>query len=218
MCQSINYPEIFGDDWKKAEAFEKDNRSRIKPVLEQNHISYQMAIAVIFPELIRYSALRDKMEISLLKTLYVNLGEYYANFSIGQLQMKPSFAEAIREQAPSALGRKSEIIFQDSSEFDDIKNYRKSIVTDLEDTMTQFNYLVAFFKICEKRFKTNKMDEITQVRFLATVYNYGIDKTAEQVDFMIHKKFYNTKLFSTENYCYSDVSLFWYRNNTAPFL
>jgi hypothetical protein len=210
--QSLDYQTIFGKDWDKALAFEIENRSLIEPLMEQYQISYPLAIAVIFPELVRYSALRDKMEISLLKTLYVNLGEYYANFSIGQLQMKPSFAEAIREQASSTLRRNTYIAFKDSSEFDDIKNYRKSIVTDLEDTMTQLNYLIAFFKICEKKFKTEKMDEIEQVRFLATVYNYGLDKSTEQIEFMIDKKFYNTKLFNTDNYSYADVSLFWYKD------
>jgi len=94
--QSINYQELFGDDWKKAQVFEKENRSWMEPLLAKNHISYPIAIAIVFPELVRYSALRDKMEITLLKTLYVNLGEDYANFSIGQFQMKPSFAEMIR--------------------------------------------------------------------------------------------------------------------------
>ena len=28
---------------------------------------------------------------------------------------------------------------------------------------------------------------------------------------MIDKKFFNTKLFKTENYSYADVSLFWYK-------
>jgi len=216
--QSIDYQTVFGKDWEKALAFESENRSLIEPLMKQNQISYPLAIAVIFPELVRYSALRDKMEISLLKTLYVNLGEYYANFSIGQLQMKPSFAEAIREQASGVLGRKSEIVFKDSSEFDDIKEYRKTIVKDLEDTMTQFNYLIAFFKICEKKFKTEKMNEIAQVRFLATVYNYGLDKNTEQIEFMMDKQFFNTRLFNAENYSYSDVSLFWYKKYKSPSL
>jgi hypothetical protein len=210
FSQAIDYENVFGDDWRKAEAFEKENRSLIEPLLKHNHISYPLAIAVIFPELVRYSALRDKMETTLLKTLYINLGEYYANFSIGHLQMKPSFAETIRSQAPKFMGRKSEIVFKDSSEFDDIKNFRKSIVNDLEDTMTQFSYLIAFFKICEKKYKTENMNEIEKVKFLSTAYNYGLDKSAEQIDFMMDKRFFNTKLFKTENYSYSEVSLCWY--------
>jgi hypothetical protein len=208
--QSINYQDLFGDDWKKAQAFERDNRSWMEPVLAKNHISYRLAIAIIFPELVRYSALRDKMEITLLKALYVNLGEDYANFSIGQFQMKPSFAESIREKAPAAMGRRSVITFKNRSDFDDIKDFRKSIVEDLEDTKTQINYLVAFIKICEKNYKTDRKDELASLKFLATAYNYGIDKSASQIENMIDKKFFNTKLFKTENYSYADVSLFWY--------
>ena len=209
--QPLNYQELFGDDWKKAQAFEKENRNWMGPVLAKNNISYPLAIAIIFPELVRYSALRDKMEITLLKALYVNLGEDYANFSIGQFQMKPSFAEIIREKAPSAVGRRSGIVFKGTSDFDDIKEYRKSIVTDLEDPKTGFNYLVAFMKICEKSFKTSRMEELSQLKFLATAYNYGIDKGADQIVSMTDKKFFNTKLFKTENYSYADVSIFWYK-------
>jgi hypothetical protein len=210
--QPFNYQKLFGDDWNKAVAFERENRSWMEPILVKNHISYPLAIAVIFPELIRYSALRDKMEITLLKTLYINLGDEYANFSIGQFQMKPSFAEIVRKQAPSVLGRRSGIKFKNPSEYDDISNFRKSIVNDLEDPETQFNYLITFFKICEKNFKTNRKDDITRLKFLATAYNYGIDKSASQIEAMINKNYFNTKLFKTENYCYSDISLFWYKN------
>jgi len=213
--QSINYKDLFGDDWKKAQAFERDNTSWMEPVLAKNHISYPLAIAIVFPELVRYSALRDKMEITLLKALYVNLGEDYANFSIGQFQMKPSFAEIIREQAPSAMKRRSEITFKNRSDFDDIKDFRKSIVSDLEDPKTQINYLVAFIRICEKSYKTDRKDELASLKFLATAYNYGIDKSASQIENMIDKKFFNTKLFKTENYSYADVSLFWYEQFLA---
>lgn len=209
--QSLDYESVFGTDWTKAEAFEAENREWIEPLIKKHNITYPLAVAVIFPELVRYSALRDKMETSLLKTLYVNLGEYYANFSIGQLQMKPSFAESIRKEAPLVLSRRSGIVFMDETEFSDIKNYRKSIVTDLEDPKIQFRYLIAFIKICEKRFKTSRMDEITRIKFLATVYNYGLDKSIDQINNMMDKKYYNTKLFKTENYSYSDVAVFWYR-------
>lgn len=150
LSQAFNYREVFGDDWKKAETFERENRSWMELLLTDNHISYPFAIAVIFPELVRYSALRDKMEITLLKSLYISLGDEYANFSIGQFQMKPSFAELIRSQAPAAMGRKSEIKFKSRSEFDKTYEFRKSIVSDLEDPKTEFRYLIAFYKICEK--------------------------------------------------------------------
>ncbi len=209
--QSIDYQELFGDDWKKALIFEKENRNWMEPLLAKSHVSYPVAISIVFPEIVRYSALRDKVEISLLKTLYVNLGEDYADFSIGQFQMKPSFAEAIRRKAASGLERKSGIHFKKKSDFDDIKDFRKSILNDLEDPKSQINYLIVFIMICEKEFKTSCKDEVTQLKFLATAYNSGIDKNASEIERMTEKKYFNTKLISTEKYCYSDVSLFWYK-------
>jgi hypothetical protein len=150
------------------------------------------------------------MEITLLKTLYVNLGEDYANFSVGQFQMKPSFAELISKKAPAVLGHRSGITFKNSSDFGDIKDFRKKIIKDLEDTKIQLNYLIAFIKICEKNFKTDRMDELSQVKFLATAYNFGIEKKEADIESMIGKKFFNTKLFKTENYSYAEVSIFWY--------
>jgi hypothetical protein len=210
FAQSVNYTEIFGEDWNKAVTFEKENRIWMEPILAKNHISYPLAVSIIFPELVRYSVLRDKMEITLLKTLYVNLGEDYANFSIGVFQMKPSFAEIIREKAPEIKKRISGIKLKSKTDFKDIKACRKSIVKDLEEPVTQMNYLILFIRICEKKFHINLREEDSSVKFLATAYNYGIDKDSTEIESMIDKKFFNTKLFKTENYSYSDVSLFWY--------
>jgi hypothetical protein len=212
QSQSFNYPEIFGDNWKKAEAFERDNRIWMEPVLAKNNISYPLAIGIIFPELVRYSAIRDKMEVTLLKALYINMGEEYANFSIGQFQMKPSFAEMIREQSRTATGRKSGIEFKSRNDYKSIYDFRRSIVTDLDDPETEFSYLVAFIKICEKKYKTERKEQTEKLKFLATAYNYGIDKSASQIENMANRRFFNTKLFKTENYSYADVSLYWFSN------
>lgn len=191
--------------------FEKENRNWIEPILTKNHISYPVAISVVFPEMVRYSALRDKMEIGLLKTLYVNLGEEYADFSIGEFQMKPSFAEMIREKAYDIPGLESDITFKSGADFDDIKEFRKSILKDLEDLKSQLNYLIVFIKICDRNFNTEEKDEMLQVKFLATAYNFGFDKTETEIKNMTDKKYFNTSLIMNENYSYSDISLFWYK-------
>jgi hypothetical protein len=209
--QQLNYKEVFGEDWIKALTFEKENRIWMEPALERFNISYPLAIGVVFPELVRYSALRDKMEITLLKALYINLGNEYADFSIGRLQMKPTFAEMIIENSSSEKKGVSGLGLKSSSDFSDIKEFRKSIVSDLEDTRSQLNYLIAFMIICENKYNLNRIDEIHKLKFLATAYNYGVDKSAAKIDSMIDKKFFNTKLFKTENFSYADVSLFWYK-------
>jgi hypothetical protein len=216
--QDLNYENVFNSDWQNAITFVENNKSWIKPQLDKYGISYPLAIAVVFPELVRYSALRDKMETTLVKALYINIGEQYADFSIGVFQMKPSFAESIREEISGAMGPKSKNLFKDKSEYEDIRLFRSSIVSDMEDPKTQLNYLIAFFKICESKFKLKGKDDYNRLKFLSTVYNYGIDREMEQIENMTDKKFFNTKLLQTENYSYSDVSLFWYREYMAQSL
>lgn len=209
-AQPLNYAEIFGGDWQKAVAFVEENKIWIKPALKKYDISYEEAVAVVFPELVRYSALRDKMETALLKTLYRNLGDDYADFSIGVFQVKPSFAEKIRDESLVGKNRKIKNLFKNRSAYPDEKSFRASIVADLEDPETELNYIIAFLKICENRFIINWPDKASKIKFLATAYNTGFWKSSEEIEAMTEKKFFNTKLFKTENYSYADVALFWY--------
>lgn len=210
-AQSLNYAEIFGSNWQKALTFVEENNLWIKSALRKYDISYSDAVAVVFPELVRYSALRDKMETAMLKTLYKNLGDDYADFSIGVFQVKPSFAEKIREDVLIAKNRKIKKYLKERETYPNEKAFRASIITDLEDPKTELNYIIAFLLICESRFKISRHDEASKIKFLATAYNTGFWKTAEEIEAMTEKKFFNTKLFKTENYSYADVALFWYR-------
>lgn len=206
-AQSPDYSDIFGSDWQKANSWLHENDSWLRPALEKHNIPYPEAIAVVFPELVRYSALSDKMETAVLKSLYCNLGREYANFSIGVFQIKPSFAEYIRNESP-AHGRKK--LFEKISSYPSDYFFRKSIVDGLEDPGMELNYVIAFLRICEKRFSGKWNDEITRIRFLSTAYNTGFWKSEDEIKAMEDKKFFNTKLFKTENYSYADVALFWY--------
>lgn len=182
----------------------------MKPLFEKHHFSYEMAMAVVFPELVRYSVLRDKMEVSVLKALYINLGHDYANFSVGLFQMKPSFAEVIRSMPRDLKGRNTGVKLADSSEFRNIKDFRREIVNDLEDPRKEAGYLIAFLRVCDRRFNISR-DTITAIRFLATAYNTGFTKESAEIDKVSDLKFFNTKLFGGTMYSYADVSLFWYK-------
>lgn len=210
-AQEDDYETIFGSSWQKAETFISGNEYWLRPALEKNGISYPLAVAVIFPEIVRYNALRDRMETVLLKTLYINLGDQYADFSIGIFQMKPSFAEKIRAQAPGIMGRKARRMFSQRTDFKHDWEYRSSIVNDLEDPEKQVNYLIALIKICESRF--NLPDGEERVKFLSTAYNYSFDAPENDIRRMEDQKFFNTKLYRSENYSYADVALYWYRKH-----
>ena len=65
-------------------------------------IRTELAVAVVFPELVRYSALMDFMETTAVKALYQQKGVKGADFSIGRFQMKPSFVADLERQRPTA--------------------------------------------------------------------------------------------------------------------
>ena len=211
FSQEKDYRIIFGRDWEKARAFVSENEAWMKQLSVKYDVSYPIAISVVFPELVRYSAIRDMMEITLLKTLYINLGDDYANFSIGQFQMKPSFAEALHKKSPMLKGRLRKF-FQEKSNSGDIKKYRAGIVRDLENPESQFLYLIAFLKICENVYPLDDLDEYERLRFLATAYNYSFQKSFEEVNKMTGKKFFYTKSVRGDSYSYADISAYWYEN------
>ena len=222
FCQNVqvsgqekDYQEIFGQDWINAEKFLSENNSWIKPLLDKYDVSYAEAVAVIFPELVRYSSVMDRIEITLLKTLYVNLGKEYANFSIGSFQMKPSFAEAIGQVAGRKLGHRYSSLVRDSVDFNNIHIYRKAIVSDLEDTRKQLDYLIVFLKICSRNFNLKSMTPEERIRFLATAYNYGFNKKQSEIVLMEDRKYFGTGIIKKTLYQYSDVSLFWYNRHSS---
>jgi hypothetical protein len=211
--QQPDYEKIFGRNWQKAEQFIRSNRDWIEPELEKYNIEFSEAMSVVFPELVRYSALQDKMELTILKTLYINLGEDYANFSIGQFQIKPSFAEAIYERLLSSPRLKEKKKPGVESDFINTRSFRALIVSNLENTQEQLKYLIVFLKICERNFNLRKLSYAERIKFLATAYNYSFLKPEREIAEMADKKFFSTGPFNTEYYSYSDIALFWYNQN-----
>jgi len=69
-------------------------------------------LSIVFPELIRFNAIQDKIETFALQSLYVKYGKDYANFSVGPFQVKPSFAESLEKdfvKFPASDHRRADI-------------------------------------------------------------------------------------------------------------
>lgn len=207
-----DYSIIFGNDWDKAENFVKENEEWMKRLSKILDISYPEAVAVVFPEFVRYSALRNTIEVTLLQTLYINLGEEYADFSIGYLQMKPSFAEAVHGNS-NLLKGKLKNTFGNSKENSNPREFRRTIVEDMQKPRIQFIYLAAFIKICESRFNLSDLDEEQRIKFLSTAYNYSFLKNREQILEMTGARYFTTGRENGRYFSYSDISLYWYRLN-----
>src|SRR5664280_3652904 len=65
--QQLNYKEVFGNHYQIAEDFITSNRW-MADTLKSNGIDPCTGLAIIFPELIRYSSIRDIIETCLLYT------------------------------------------------------------------------------------------------------------------------------------------------------
>ncbi len=211
----VDYLSAFGDHWVNAEQFVKENEGFFKARADHFGISYGEVISIVFPELVRYSAIRNKIEVTLLKTLYVYKGPAYADFSIGVFQMKPSFAERIRNEA-NASGDTSILALFGGGEFiPGERDHRRRIVLEMETPAGQFNYLLAFYLLCEKKFNLAETVEIPEkIRFYATAYNCGFFNSEEYIRAKLDKKFFSvTTLKTGPFYSYSDIAAFYYKSN-----
>jgi len=219
-----NYREIFGPNWEKAEKFLAVNKIWIDSSLKANHLNFDFTVAVVFPELIRYSAVRDRIEITLLKALYVQYGDEYADFSVGVFQMKPSCAEKVLEGIADLKNKKLSGLFKTSSDLHADRERRSLIVRDMENPETQFLYVIAMLKLLDKKFrnktwgydrKTGTMNKLT---FYATAYNCGFFNDEDYIMKQSVKKSFHTGLVNTKTkYIYSDISRYFYKTSGKEY-
>jgi hypothetical protein len=212
-----DYQQIFGVKYSAAIQYIKQDKWLIDS-LKCKNIDPRFALAIVFPELIRYSYLRDFIESNDLKVLYVQFGENYSDFSIGKFQMKPSFAEQLEKDYNRYFTKEEKDSLQIPS-FLMINEpaFRKERVKRLDNLYGQLRYLQLFFLIMQKRYnQLNFSSQSEKMKFYSTAYNLGYMKG---VDYIM--KGYNRKQFHTEIvmpsklYNYSEISLFFY--NHYPF-
>lgn len=209
VASEPDYPTVFGNNWLKAEHFISENESWMQNACRKYNVDYALASSIIFPELIRYSALRDRMEITLLKALYVNYGADYANFSIGVFQVKPSCAEQIWSEVTLIHDKKLAANIIPLKITLGTIEMRSAIVKDLEDQKKEFLYIVALIKILEKKYSNHfQGDAQTKLRFFASAYNCGFNFSKEYIEKHINTKSFHTGLVKGENvYAYADIAV-----------
>lgn len=218
-CQKLSaenyvYPEVFGNNWKKAALFVSENKVWMSDLLSENKVGYQLVMSMVFPELVRYSAIRDRMEITLLKALYVNYGTEYANFSIGVFQIKPSCAEEILREIPALHDKKLTAHFKAINPSISENEKRSMIVSELEDPKSQLLYVVAMVKILNKRFRNYKWDnDLDKLKFYAAAYNSGFSNSETYIRQQINTTSFHTGLIKSDNhYCYADIASYFFQN------
>lgn len=204
--QKADYAQIFGYKYTNAVTFLYRNYW-IWDSLEAHQIDPAFAMAIVFPEIIRYSEIKDKIEKGGLFSLYIYYGEKYANFSVGEFQMKPSFARQLEEDLTKLP--KSKARHYPAINTADIQNARKERVMRLDNLQWQVRYLALFIHIMDERYKNKQWaTNAEKLKFYATAYNYGYTRPYEEILEVINKKNFHLGWASMgERYCYADISI-----------
>jgi hypothetical protein len=201
--QQLNYKEVFGNHYQLAEDFITSN-TWIADTLKSNGIDPCTGLAIIFPELIRYSSIRDKIETAALKSLYIQYGKDYADFSIGQFQMKPSFAEEIEKEYIKWKGLPVE-----GTDTTSCVASRKERVNRLNSTEGQVMYLCMFIKLMKRNLmQISHLGKTEEIRLMAAAYNYGFKTDIKTLKEISQKRFFYIGIIASETkFNYSDIAV-----------
>lgn len=138
--------------------------------------------ALVFPEVMRYNTLKDGIEAESLRTLYVQFGSRYSNFSVGLFQMKPSFAETVEQKTRQLLPESLQEELQLDYTVTEAEAIRRQRVERLLDKEWQLVYLTAFTAICNRLYAAMPFTaELERLQWYATVYNAGFDKPDDYI-------------------------------------
>jgi hypothetical protein len=215
-AQEIQLAPTFGNDYRNARKWLGENKW-IADSLRIFGVPPDEALSIVFPELIRYSALWDRMEVTGLIVLYIRLGKEYADFSVGHFQMKPSFIEELEKDAPQYLAM-TEIrcIYPALLHSEDTKEARTKRVNDLTFIQSETRYLALFYKTCLEKFSGLKQASPSdRIRFLATAYNCGYDRPESYIRRQMSRKYFPIGNGWARSACnYASVSLAWWKESS----
>lgn len=173
--------------------------------------------AIVFPELMRYSSLKDGIESESLRVLYVQFGKDYADFSVGPFQMKPSFAEEVEIKAKTLLPDSIFNELQLSYDVHDEESIRSLRLKRLLDEDWQMIYLTAFTALCDTIYKHRSFSSVSEkLQWYATVYNAGFNRG----DAVIEKKatennFYLEQQMPGRKFKYAAIATWFYHKQAS---
>ncbi len=188
----VCFEKELAPDYSAATVFLESRKETFNEVFkDEDREDKMIMISVVFPEIVRYSLVRDIVETSSLELLYVRKGARFVDFSIGRFQMKPSFIESIEKVVKNAdtLKKQFPAIIRYSS--DKQQAMRQERVRRLQSLHWQLVYLKAFYNIVGMRHPFLQQKPLSyRVRFYATAYNHGFFASRNEIEQWMDKKTY----------------------------
>jgi hypothetical protein len=212
-AESADYAKIFGRAYAAALDF-AGRHAEADEIFRAWGIPASFAWAIVFPELIRYSALADAIETGNLKVLYVQFGRGYADFSVGHFQMKPSFAETLERDFLRLADENDRARIGDTpfARADTVEN-RRARARRLTDVAGQAQYLAMFVRVLDKLYpRETWTDDTDKLRFYATAYNIGYKRSGAQIRKQAAiPRFHTSLIFTKPAYSYAAIAADYFR-------
>lgn len=201
---------MFAPQYAAAEEMAKGVYVRLYARLGNAELA-RIGTAVVFPELCRYSYIEDVAETSALEIDYVlGLG---ADFSIGKLQMKPSFAETIEHLAGKDLRARFPWLTSLPPEG---RAARAERLQRLKSEDGEADYLALFLLIMTRRFPATTHGGVAAVRLLAAAYNGGVQLSRAELNAVASScEFPYGRRYKGEQFCYTDIAVMYYNEEKA---
>jgi hypothetical protein len=200
------YRQTFSRDCRIAEQHAAAVRPLLRDALDGDEALTRIGLAVIYPELTRYSYIRDGFETAALEVSYIVGGD--VDYSIGLLQMKPSFAKMLEADAGGALRTRYPQLFTSGR---DDREDRSLRVGRLKNLSSQTTYLAVFLRLMETRFPGLRGE--TAVRIFSAAYNAGYHRTIGELEVYARRYFFPYGIkHREEQYSYSEIALDYYRS------
>ncbi len=200
-----DFERAYHQDYQGALDFLREHKILIKSTLNLPPEELKIIMAVVFPEVVRFSEVSNLLETASLETLYTRFGAQYANFSIGRFQMKPSFVESLELYVQKHRMRQhADITHLEASSARAIRQER---LRRMKDLSWQIRYLGAFYAVVKHKFPQAWTDQESQIRFVAATYNRGFDHAEADIQSWITKRtFPFGPGYRGQQYAYTDIA------------
>lgn len=185
----------------------------IYDTLVKANIPPELALSVIFPNLIKYSALKDIMETSAMKTLYVQSGRKYSKYTVGRFQLKPSFAELVERNVIKYK------LWDYKFKMTNTAKARSERAKRLDSPDWQVQYLILYIKVMDKRFSHLKWkNPEDKVRFYSTAFNVGFNRNERTIKYMMSRRSLLRKSKDAKSkFRHGDVATWFFLNDGHRF-
>jgi len=185
------------------------NYSTYSKVVKSSNLDFHFIMSVVMPEIANFNALSNVSETRVAEVFYVQLGDDYADFSLGHFQMKPSFIQQLESEI-SQNKKLSDIKYIAKYEEIDPIQIRRERLRRIQDSTWRIKYLCCFYRIVQDRFAAVKFkDDDEKIRFFATAYNHGFNCSETEI-----RKWMNVRYFPSAggpgDLAYGDVALEFY--------